>query len=153
MAEARLLRQHKGRLEARMQILEEHNRQLEAQLQRLRRLLDEVTDYSFSITYCKFHCQTNNLQLQIKIFYIIFYLFFYSLFKDPLRLVLALSRPGRSRRHSSLQTRRPRCITDFTTSLKLVSNIFFYFLIFKRLLTMFSYRFQVFLVTTFTEQN
>ncbi|XP_050354937.1 dystrophin, isoforms A/C/F/G/H isoform X1 [Nymphalis io] len=41
MAEARLLRQHKGRLEARMQILEEHNRQLEAQLQRLRRLLDE----------------------------------------------------------------------------------------------------------------
>lgn len=42
MAEARLLRQHKGRLEARMQILEEHNRQLEAQLQRLRRLLDEV---------------------------------------------------------------------------------------------------------------
>lgn len=44
MAEARLLRQHKGRLEARMQILEEHNRQLEAQLQRLRRLLDEVGD-------------------------------------------------------------------------------------------------------------
>lgn len=43
MAEARLLRQHKGRLEARMQILEEHNRQLEAQLQRLRRLLDEVS--------------------------------------------------------------------------------------------------------------
>lgn len=43
MAEARLLRQHKGRLEARMQILEEHNRQLEAQLQRLRKLLEEVT--------------------------------------------------------------------------------------------------------------
>lgn len=42
MAEARLLRQHKGRLEARMHILEEHNRQLEAQLQRLRTLLDEV---------------------------------------------------------------------------------------------------------------
>lgn len=42
MAEARLLRQHKGRLEARMQILEDHNRQLEAQLQRLRQLLDEV---------------------------------------------------------------------------------------------------------------
>ncbi|CAK1546850.1 unnamed protein product [Leptosia nina] len=46
MAEARLLRQHKGRLEARMQILEEHNRQLEAQLQRLRRLLDEPTQGS-----------------------------------------------------------------------------------------------------------
>uniref|UniRef100_A0A1B6CLU7 Dystrophin n=1 Tax=Clastoptera arizonana TaxID=38151 RepID=A0A1B6CLU7_9HEMI len=40
-AEARLLRQHKGRLEARMQILEDHNRQLEAQLQRLRQLLNE----------------------------------------------------------------------------------------------------------------
>ncbi|XP_045487028.1 dystrophin, isoforms A/C/F/G/H isoform X5 [Pieris rapae] len=46
MAEARLLRQHKGRLEARMQILEEHNRQLEAQLQRLRRLLDEPSSGS-----------------------------------------------------------------------------------------------------------
>ncbi|KAK9870702.1 hypothetical protein WA026_008274 [Henosepilachna vigintioctopunctata] len=43
LAEARLLRQHKGRLEARMQILEDHNRQLEAQLQRLRQLLDEPT--------------------------------------------------------------------------------------------------------------
>lgn len=42
MAEAKLLRQHKGRLEARMQILEDHNRQLENQLQRLRQLLDEV---------------------------------------------------------------------------------------------------------------
>ncbi|XP_046399576.1 dystrophin, isoforms A/C/F/G/H-like isoform X9 [Ischnura elegans] len=41
LAEAHLLRQHKGRLEARMQILEDHNRQLEAQLQRLRQLLDE----------------------------------------------------------------------------------------------------------------
>lgn len=43
LAEAKLLRQHKGRLEARMHILEDHNRQLEAQLQRLRQLLDEVT--------------------------------------------------------------------------------------------------------------
>ena len=42
LAEARLLRQHKTRLEARMKILEEHNRQLEAQLGRLRQLLDEV---------------------------------------------------------------------------------------------------------------
>lgn len=40
LAEAKLLRQHKGRLEARMRILEDHNRQLEAQLQRLRQLLD-----------------------------------------------------------------------------------------------------------------
>jgi len=43
LAEARLLRQHKTRLEARMKILEEHNRQLEAQLGRLRQLLDEVS--------------------------------------------------------------------------------------------------------------
>lgn len=41
MAEAKLLRQHKGRLEARMQILEDHNRQLEAQLMRLRQLVEE----------------------------------------------------------------------------------------------------------------
>ncbi|KAH6927221.1 hypothetical protein HPB50_000853 [Hyalomma asiaticum] len=47
LAEAKLLRQHKGRLEARMHILEDHNRQLEAQLQRLRQLLDEVTQPIF----------------------------------------------------------------------------------------------------------
>lgn len=47
LAEAKLLRQHKGRLEARMQILEDHNRQLEAQLHRLRQLLDEVTTAFF----------------------------------------------------------------------------------------------------------
>lgn len=41
LAEAKLLRQHKGRLEARMRILEDHNRQLEAQLQRLRHLLEQ----------------------------------------------------------------------------------------------------------------
>uniref|UniRef100_A0A7N4NGB2 Dystrophin related protein 2 n=1 Tax=Sarcophilus harrisii TaxID=9305 RepID=A0A7N4NGB2_SARHA len=39
LAEARLLRQHKSRLETRMQILEDHNRQLESQLLRLRELL------------------------------------------------------------------------------------------------------------------
>lgn len=42
IAEAKLLRQHKGRLESRMRILEDHNKQLEAQLQRLRHLLDQV---------------------------------------------------------------------------------------------------------------
>ncbi|KAM6954362.1 utrophin [Aplochiton taeniatus] len=41
LAEAKLLRQHKGRLEARMHILEEHNRQLESQLHRLRQLLHQ----------------------------------------------------------------------------------------------------------------
>lgn len=51
IAEAKLLRQHKGRLEARMQILEDHNRQLEAQLQRLRQLLEEVCG-----TPTKYHC-------------------------------------------------------------------------------------------------
>uniref|UniRef100_UPI00398EAAD7 dystrophin-related protein 2 n=1 Tax=Pristiophorus japonicus TaxID=55135 RepID=UPI00398EAAD7 len=39
LAEARLLRQHKTRLETRMQILEDHNKQLESQLLRLRELL------------------------------------------------------------------------------------------------------------------
>ncbi|XP_071801510.1 dystrophin-like isoform X3 [Asterias amurensis] len=48
VAEAKLLRQHKGRLEARMQILEDHNRQLEAQLQRLRQLLEQPPDRSAS---------------------------------------------------------------------------------------------------------
>ncbi|XP_072558788.1 utrophin isoform X5 [Paramormyrops kingsleyae] len=41
LAEAKLLRQHKGRLEGRMQILEEHNKQLESQLHRLRQLLHQ----------------------------------------------------------------------------------------------------------------
>ncbi|KAM9005037.1 utrophin isoform X2 [Sarcophilus harrisii] len=41
IAEARLLRKHKGRLEARMQILEDHNKQLESQLHRLRQLLEQ----------------------------------------------------------------------------------------------------------------
>lgn len=42
IAEAKLLRQHKGRLESRMKILEDHNKQLEAQLRRLRHLLEQV---------------------------------------------------------------------------------------------------------------
>ncbi|XP_047429770.1 dystrophin isoform X4 [Mugil cephalus] len=41
LAEAKLLRQHKGRLEERMRILEEHNKQLESQLHRLRQLLHQ----------------------------------------------------------------------------------------------------------------
>lgn len=45
LAEAKLLRQHKGRLEARMHILEEHNKQLESQLHRLRQLLHQVTQH------------------------------------------------------------------------------------------------------------
>lgn len=43
LAEAKLLRQHKNRLEGRMRILEDHNRQLEAQLKRLRHLLEQVS--------------------------------------------------------------------------------------------------------------
>ncbi|KAL5009782.1 hypothetical protein ScPMuIL_012087 [Solemya velum] len=49
IAEAKLLRQHKGRLEARMRILEDHNCQLEAQLQRLRQLLDQPQDPNLSV--------------------------------------------------------------------------------------------------------
>jgi len=60
LAEAKLLRQHKGRLEARMQILEDHNRQLEAQLQRLRQLLDEVNAYRLSRSGSR-HKWVNNL--------------------------------------------------------------------------------------------
>ncbi|GFR63451.1 dystrophin, partial [Elysia marginata] len=41
LAEAKLLRHHKGRLESRMRVLEDHNQQLEAQLARLRQLLDQ----------------------------------------------------------------------------------------------------------------
>lgn len=47
IAEAKLLRQHKGRLEARMQILEDHNKQLESQLHRLRQLLEQVSPQAF----------------------------------------------------------------------------------------------------------
>lgn len=54
VSEARMLRQHKGRLEARMQILEDHNRQLEAQLQRLRQLLEEVSSSKY-IMYSEYH--------------------------------------------------------------------------------------------------
>lgn len=43
LAEAKLLRHHKGRLEARMRVLEDHNQQLEAQLGRLKQLLDQVS--------------------------------------------------------------------------------------------------------------
>ena len=42
LAEARVLRQHKTRLETRMQILEDHNKQLDSQLRRLRELLLQV---------------------------------------------------------------------------------------------------------------
>ncbi|KAA0709508.1 Dystrophin-related protein 2 [Triplophysa tibetana] len=46
LAEARILRQHKTRLETRMQILEDHNKQLESQLHRLRELLLQPKDDS-----------------------------------------------------------------------------------------------------------
>lgn len=49
IAEAKLLREHKGRLEARMRILEDHNRQLEAKLERLRQLLDEVSYFYYDL--------------------------------------------------------------------------------------------------------
>lgn len=60
VSEARMLRQHKGRLEARMQILEDHNRQLEAQLQRLRQLLEEVSEKCIS------NCIQNHVYLTYK---------------------------------------------------------------------------------------
>lgn len=52
IAEAKLLRQHKGRLEARMQILEDHNKQLESQLHRLRQLLEQVDRWTLMSFPC-----------------------------------------------------------------------------------------------------
>ncbi|KAJ3606667.1 hypothetical protein NHX12_026186, partial [Muraenolepis orangiensis] len=52
LAEAKLLRQHKGRLEARMHILEEHNKQLESQLHRLRQLLHHQVTTPLYHYYC-----------------------------------------------------------------------------------------------------
>ena len=40
--EAKMLREHKGRLESRMKILEDHNLQLESQLGKLKMMLHEV---------------------------------------------------------------------------------------------------------------
>uniref|UniRef100_A0A4W5P6K1 Utrophin n=1 Tax=Hucho hucho TaxID=62062 RepID=A0A4W5P6K1_9TELE len=48
LAEAKLLRQHKSRLEDRMHKLEEHNKQLESQLHRLRQLLHQVDRRSWN---------------------------------------------------------------------------------------------------------
>ena len=42
LQEAKLLREHKGRLESRMKILEDHNIQLETQLGKLKTMLHEV---------------------------------------------------------------------------------------------------------------
>uniref|UniRef100_A0A8B9GA02 Utrophin n=1 Tax=Amazona collaria TaxID=241587 RepID=A0A8B9GA02_9PSIT len=61
IAEAKLLRQHKGRLEARMQILEDHNKQLESQLHRLRQLLEQQINSTFPACCCK--CNKEHLVL------------------------------------------------------------------------------------------
>uniref|UniRef100_A0A7N8YJK1 Dystrophin related protein 2 n=1 Tax=Mastacembelus armatus TaxID=205130 RepID=A0A7N8YJK1_9TELE len=60
LAEARVLRQHKTRLETRMQILEDHNKQLESQLRRLRELLLQLCKYYTYILYLStvFRCST-----------------------------------------------------------------------------------------------
>jgi len=70
ITEANLLKQHKERLESRMQLLEDHNRQLEAQLQRLRQLLDEVNRPSNGIPNVLF------IILSILFYYIILSRFF-----------------------------------------------------------------------------
>uniref|UniRef100_A0A8C9L2V1 Dystrophin related protein 2 n=1 Tax=Pavo cristatus TaxID=9049 RepID=A0A8C9L2V1_PAVCR len=49
LAEARILRQHKSRLETRMQILEDHNKQLESQLHRLRDQMVEAKTQEVSV--------------------------------------------------------------------------------------------------------
>uniref|UniRef100_A0A4W5P726 Utrophin n=1 Tax=Hucho hucho TaxID=62062 RepID=A0A4W5P726_9TELE len=54
LAEAKLLRQHKSRLEDRMHKLEEHNKQLESQLHRLRQLLHQKNNEFSSIDFIIF---------------------------------------------------------------------------------------------------
>ena len=48
LAEARLLRQHEDRLEARMKILENHNRLLDSQLKQLRNMLNTVNNFNIN---------------------------------------------------------------------------------------------------------
>ena len=43
LQEAKMLREHKGRLETRMKILEDHNSQLESQLGKLKMMLHDVS--------------------------------------------------------------------------------------------------------------
>ena len=43
LQEAKMLREHKGRLESRMKILEDHNSQLESQLGKLKMMLHDVS--------------------------------------------------------------------------------------------------------------
>lgn len=68
LAEARVLRQHKTRLETRMQILEDHNKQLESQLRRLRELLLQVnasrrdSPCSFNVgSFCIQVCESSHI--------------------------------------------------------------------------------------------
>ena len=51
LQEAKMLREHKGRLESRMNILEDHNLQLETQLGKLKMMLHEVSDFLTYYTY------------------------------------------------------------------------------------------------------
>ena len=50
LQEAKMLREHKGRLESRMKILEDHNLQLESQLGKLKMMLHEVNNSNYIIT-------------------------------------------------------------------------------------------------------
>lgn len=67
IAEAKLLRQHKGRLEARMQILEDHNKQLESQLHRLRQLLEQVQTLELLLLDVKSYLWTFGVSLPFQI--------------------------------------------------------------------------------------
>ena len=51
LQEAKMLREHKGRLESRMKILEDHNLQLESQLGKLKMMLHEVCYYFIDNSY------------------------------------------------------------------------------------------------------
>uniref|UniRef100_A0A8C7ML59 Utrophin n=1 Tax=Oncorhynchus kisutch TaxID=8019 RepID=A0A8C7ML59_ONCKI len=60
LAEAKLLRQHKSRLEDRMHKLEEHNKQLESQLHRLRQLLHQHPLPSNPIHLCSVYASPDH---------------------------------------------------------------------------------------------
>uniref|UniRef100_A0AAZ3R1L6 ZZ-type domain-containing protein n=1 Tax=Oncorhynchus tshawytscha TaxID=74940 RepID=A0AAZ3R1L6_ONCTS len=102
IAEAKLLRQHKGRLEARMQILEDHNKQLESQLHRLRQLLEQVLKHTL---------YTHTLSLVRS-------------GTDVGRLGLARSRHSNSSQRCSMGLRSGLCAGQSSSSIPISTNHF-----------------------------
>uniref|UniRef100_A0A7N6ARJ5 Dystrophin related protein 2 n=1 Tax=Anabas testudineus TaxID=64144 RepID=A0A7N6ARJ5_ANATE len=99
LAEARVLRQHKTRLETRMQILEDHNKQLESQLRRLRELLLQVHTIETKCLFSKCslkviqaYCMelTGSLPSIHSLFSLLFFLYFYFVAQNISKLATEL---------------------------------------------------------------